>query len=96
MNIMPIPQFGSDLELFDYVVEHGPKLPPEVIKNYRAGEIADGLIWYLNDIGDPERKDELDALVAVIRQNIKLVSGDESDIELADMVGAPWDCFAEE
>ena len=93
---MGIPEFNNADEMFDYVVEHGPAISSERLEWLRELQTADALTIHLNESFSRCSAEEFNKLKAVVRQNIKLVSGDESDIELADMVGAPWDCFAEE
>lgn len=83
-------------ELFEYVVSIGSLISEEQLDSLRGGQVSDGLLSYLFDIFDDCSPEEMNKLKSVIRENIKLVSGDEADLELADMVGAPWDCFAEE
>ena len=93
---MATPKFASGDDLFEYIVANGPVQDPEFVDSLRgdevAGRIFDYLLHALNTIPDRPLVD----LKTVIRENIALVAGDEEDLNLADFIEAPWDCFSEE
>ncbi|WP_047259164.1 hypothetical protein [Corynebacterium uterequi] len=95
---MDIPQFDSPIDLFNYLIENGPDVDSLVLDGCRddahAGQVADGIMSYFLNVYDQFPEDIQEHLFAVVRKNVRLVSGNESDLELADFVGAPWDCFA--
>lgn len=91
---MTVVKFDSADELFEYVVSHGPAVDPEEIEYLRGDEVADGIRGYFLEVMEIAPGEPSIELLEVVRENIRLVAGDEADFELADMVGAPWDCFA--
>ena len=90
---MTVPKFTSGEDLFEYVVSQGPALAPDVIEYLRGDEPADGIYDYFIKARRAAPDVPLDEMKAVVRANIKLVSGDEAAFQLADFVAAPWDCF---
>ena len=91
---MSIPKFESGFDLADYVTSHGPKVDEAFLKFIYGSEAADEIYDYLVEAIRVAPNEPLDELFAVVRENIRLVDGDESCLELADFVGAPEDCFA--
>lgn len=93
---MSSPRITTSRELFDYVIANGPPMVQSLrdSKVFGRREVADDLWVYFLDMLKKYSYKELEPVMKVVRDNIILVAGDEADFELADIVGAPWDCFA--
>lgn len=81
--------FKSDEELFEYVMEHGPKPLPRdheaVYGNARAGNYGEALDTY---IGGVKANPDIYPLFNVIRDNIELLEWSYGVQTLAELVGA--------
>lgn len=91
---MEAKHFSTGAELYEYVVAHGPEVDPDFVEFLRGAEPADAIYDYLVECLQVTGGEVPDELFAIVRENIRLVGTDEYSIELADFVGAPWDCFA--
>lgn len=86
--------FSNGDELFDFLVANGPSVDEHHIEHLRGAENADAIYDYLVEAMGVAPEGSIDDLFETVRDNIRLVGGDEYSFELADFVGAPWDCFA--